>query len=523
MPSPPSALRNFQQDPPLVQNAQYRLNGPDRQYIDDQIQAIQVFLLQGMLAGVLASYFVVDATSGTISPGDVLCSAPSTIGIPTVTRATTATTANSPSIVGIAITAASPGGRVFVAMNGILPPSLTGLSGGVGVVRVNLSTARCQSTSSYSLGDVPVGTVDAAGYLTLTRTAINTVPNVLTEAFVVDSASAAVSIGDTICVTLTGTVTRATAIALGVAGAVLGVAINAASPGGVVFVREDGLLSPTITGLSTFGPVRANTTTGRLQQVSSYSTGDYPMGNSTATGWLTMVRGIVIGSATGYVPPAGNVLWLDATNGAAPNLWGDRSAAGNNFIQNTTANQPTIITSGINGLQTVQMTAANSQFYTGPSFGALTAGSIYMIVQSNGASGAVNGCWAWGEDSAGQEDYFAFGTTYIRSDFGSTTMHTINFPLTIAPTTAQLLTMISTSTEWTAIQGAASPSTIFTTATNTVSFADNSAGHPVQLGKSKNNTYGSIEFGEILMFNHKLSSTDDLSVRNYLKGRWNVA
>lgn len=152
------------------------------------------------------------------------------------------------------------------------------------------------------------------------------------EFFTVDAGSPTLVPGNCVCLTTTGTVTLAVAAALAVANAVLGVCITGGVPGATVQVRENGFLSPTISGLGGAGLVRVNPATGNLQIVNLYAGSDYPMGGSTSTGWLTMQRllpnvggGGVSVTGTGFWhstagaldPAAATVLTQPTTNPAA--------------------------------------------------------------------------------------------------------------------------------------------------------------------------------------------------------------
>lgn len=112
---------------------------------------------------------------------------------------------------------------------------------------------------------------------------------------ILDTSSAAVAAGDNVCSASNalGTVTRATAAALGFAGAGAGVVLRAAAPGSPVWIAQLGriLQSTSITGLAVGaqGPVRINTTTGRLEKVAALTTADYPAGYVDSAGNLSLL------------------------------------------------------------------------------------------------------------------------------------------------------------------------------------------------------------------------------------------
>lgn len=162
-----TTFRNLQQDPPLAQDANYKFNSDDRQYIDDQIQAIEQHLLTSVLNGVTGTWFT-NASGGQLSAGDVVCSAAASFqSIPNVTKATpTNLTAAGDSVAGVVIIGGANNSRVLVTTVGILPSSITGLASVSGPVRVS-TAGRLERVSSYATDDIPVGQADSAGNLTL--------------------------------------------------------------------------------------------------------------------------------------------------------------------------------------------------------------------------------------------------------------------------------------------------------------------------------------------------------------------
>lgn len=167
MASPTTEMRNFAVDVPLVQSAPYRLDAKDRAYIDDQIRTMQQYMVQALINGVIGTYIRVDSSSAPVAVGDVLCSANSPLGILTVTRAVAAAIATAGAVFGVALTAASPGGYVFVAVEAILTPSQSKLTTS-GPVRLNPVTGTLQVVSSFALTDYIIGNSNA-GWVTIVR------------------------------------------------------------------------------------------------------------------------------------------------------------------------------------------------------------------------------------------------------------------------------------------------------------------------------------------------------------------
>jgi hypothetical protein len=151
-------------DEPLVQDSRYRLTPEDRKYIDEQIRGLEQHVVDMLVKGRHATYYTLDASSPAVTEGDIVCPASSVLG--TVTKALTATLTSARSVCGVVVKAASPGGRVLVAVGGMIPPTMTGLAAAAsGSVRVNPSTGRCEMVATLTGSDYGVGTVDGAGFL----------------------------------------------------------------------------------------------------------------------------------------------------------------------------------------------------------------------------------------------------------------------------------------------------------------------------------------------------------------------
>lgn len=149
-------------DPALVQDANYKFGRVDRRYIDDQIRAIEQLLVDSLINGKHGSYYDLDGSSPALIAGDCVCLASSPDG--TVTKALTTPLIDAGAVLGVVINAASPGGKVFVAFGGTIPPSITGLpTSSPGFAKVDPATARLVFDAA-AVG-YTVGTVDNAGWL----------------------------------------------------------------------------------------------------------------------------------------------------------------------------------------------------------------------------------------------------------------------------------------------------------------------------------------------------------------------
>lgn len=150
-------------DPPLSQNADYRMDANDRGYIDNQIRGLEQHAVDFLIGGANGSFFTVDGGSAALAVGDVFC----TSGIAgTVTKATPSALAASGRPLGVVLAAANPGGRVKGAIDGLLSTGITGLTGTAGYARVS-SAGRIERVSTLASTDYQIGTIDGAGNLSL--------------------------------------------------------------------------------------------------------------------------------------------------------------------------------------------------------------------------------------------------------------------------------------------------------------------------------------------------------------------
>jgi hypothetical protein len=159
-------------DDPLVQNAAYRFDAVDRQWIDNQIRAIQQHLVRGLLVGVHATWMRLAGTSAAVVAGDCVCNASAADG--TVTAAV-ATILGSPMtdagiVAGVVLMAATPGALVLVATSGKIGPEITDLGPVTGFARLDETTGRIVRAASISSGQYCLGYIDGTGWLTLSRT-----------------------------------------------------------------------------------------------------------------------------------------------------------------------------------------------------------------------------------------------------------------------------------------------------------------------------------------------------------------
>ncbi len=157
-------------DTPAELSAALRTEADDRRKIDNQILAIQRFLVTSAMRGIGDTWCYLAGTSAAVTQKD--CVTPAALadidGIPVVTKAVAAALTNGVSVSGIVRAGASPGGLVRIAKTGQLSTTDTGLiAGSPGPVRCNTTTARCEHVGAIGVSDYPVGTVDNYGNLTI--------------------------------------------------------------------------------------------------------------------------------------------------------------------------------------------------------------------------------------------------------------------------------------------------------------------------------------------------------------------
>ena len=163
--NPSKITTDLEVDDPLIQDAGFRLNKDDRQYIDNQILGIEQHLVDELIRGKHATYMPIASTSPSLVAGDVVCIATSE-NRPEVTKGLTTPLASAVVTFGVIVRAAAPNTYGLIAIGGALPPEITGLAkNNAGPVRVNPSTGRCERVASLDTGDYGIGAVTSSGML----------------------------------------------------------------------------------------------------------------------------------------------------------------------------------------------------------------------------------------------------------------------------------------------------------------------------------------------------------------------
>jgi hypothetical protein len=162
-------------DDPVNLGAAWKgVDRPDRRLIDDEIQAMQKQLLLCLLRGIVATWMRLDGSGADGAAGDIVCASPTTAKADTVARALTSPlTSAGGAAFGMLLSGARAGSLCLVAMRGVIPPGIHGITPGTpGFIRINTPTARPEYVASLSAGDTPVGVIDPAGNLTLSFAAL---------------------------------------------------------------------------------------------------------------------------------------------------------------------------------------------------------------------------------------------------------------------------------------------------------------------------------------------------------------
>lgn len=161
-----SKLRDLLVDDPVIIDDDYEFDEVERGYVDDQAITIQRHLVQSLLLGMHCTWLKLDGGSAAASIGDVVCSAGS-LAL-TITRALASPMAAAGSALGVVILGGNQGDWILVALEGVIPASITGLVGSAsGALYANVNTATARLVASGTPGSTLFGTVDPAGNLTL--------------------------------------------------------------------------------------------------------------------------------------------------------------------------------------------------------------------------------------------------------------------------------------------------------------------------------------------------------------------
>ncbi len=217
---------------------------------------------------------------------------------------------------------------------------------------------------------------------------------------------------------------------------------------------------------------------------------------------------------------SGCSLWLRADlgvslTGGVVSSWADQTTNANNYGQSTAGFRPTVATA-IGGQSTINFLASGTQWLLGPSFSALTAADVFIVLKYS--TTALSRFCRFG--SYGDADYWPFVDGHGYLSIGSTVRQDVGLLNPIA-TSGQLLEVISTSSEFSAFQNGIQR---FTTATNTVGWEP--SGSLIGASTSTGIVPGSLvwngDIAEWIIYDHKLSTPDRTALKSYLASRYGL-
>ena len=246
----------------------------------------------------------------------------------------------------------------------------------------------------------------------------------------------------------------------------------------------------------------------------------------------------IVRTAYAFSPTSitGCVLWMDAADSSTITLsstaitqWNDKSSSGNNFVQATTANSPTIGTSA-NGLPTVYFATDNKQLVSSQNnattgnasrtviqvFWCPTLSSAYYSV--TGTESGANPAQAWGHAKNANSDVtYPFAYSSVGNDVYTFVYSTPN-PLV---TYAQYDSTASSLNSYYATSGATGGTTTVGNFT-TKSCTFNTTAGVWYLGRRQQAATGSItsHLLEMIHFNKALSTTERQQIESYLVQKW---
>jgi hypothetical protein len=215
-------------------------------------------------------------------------------------------------------------------------------------------------------------------------------------------------------------------------------------------------------------------------------------------------------------------LWLRGDlgitlNGGDVSAWADQSGNGQHFTQATGAQQPLYVASGISSMPSVAFTAANNDFLASTGFPALTAGHVFIVMQSIAdpppGHPDLGGLWLF-DDTGANDSHIPFSDGNVYDCFGTTVRKTTVNP---APsfTSPRIYAVKSAANVWANYLdgvllwdlGGGS---------NTVSFPATP-----RLGRSQN-VYHNGSIAEVILCDAVQSAGNETDILDYLGARYTI-
>ena len=219
--------------------------------------------------------------------------------------------------------------------------------------------------------------------------------------------------------------------------------------------------------------------------------------------------------ASAFLPTdiTGLQLWLKADaitgliDGDPVTTWPDGSGLANNATQSTVAKKPTFKTAIQNGLPVVRFDGVDDSMSLPNFLSALTAGELFIVLNRRLAGN--QGSHTFGPASGGS--YYGFSDV-LYDEFGSTVRRDAFAPV---PVGWNVYGISAAAGSWTARFNGVSQ---FSTATNTVGFHTAPA-----IGVNHINFYSAHDWGEVLIYDSKLSDANRQAVETHLVAKWGIA
>jgi hypothetical protein len=224
-------------------------------------------------------------------------------------------------------------------------------------------------------------------------------------------------------------------------------------------------------------------------------------GASSFTSALAAKRNLPI---VGDFPSSGLRLWLaaDAAITTPLRYWQDLSGIGNDAMQTTSGNRPTVVSNVLGGKPVVRFLASSSQHFPLPNLmSGATAGEVVAVLKSS-ATGV--GLWHFGSSAYGASYPWTNG---VNEDFGRSSEFTQGWP-SRSLTDFRIYSVSSSAGWWQSwIDGAP----FFKSSSNTVAFTSSP-----KLGKNNYGSHFTGDIAEVIMYNRPLQESERRTVRQYL-------
>jgi hypothetical protein len=225
------------------------------------------------------------------------------------------------------------------------------------------------------------------------------------------------------------------------------------------------------------------------------------------------------------VPRTGLSVWLRSdfgvvTSGSSVNTWVDLSGSGNNGTQGTTAKQPTVVSSAINGRNGIKFNGTTQNLALPTGFASFTGSTIFIVAQPNAVTAGARlidlGNGATSNNILIQEPTSTGAAFYIYNAASPTSV-TSSSALTLKQ--FHLLEVVDSGTTATIYtDGVLGATSAAMNTINNVSRANNFIGQ----SSSGTNFYNG-QIAELLVYNVTLTADQIADVEAYIAARYQIA